>query len=144
MTPIQFEVPGPPRGKGVARKSTGKRVDGTTFTRMHPHAPTVAYESLVKKLAFDAMQGQPPTEGPVSLSVLMVFPIAAGWSKRRQQAAMQGMEKPTRKPDCSNVLKAIEDGCNGVVFKDDAQVVRVTMRKKFGVIAQVLVDIRSA
>ncbi len=45
---------------------------------------------------------------------------------------MSGQLHPTKKPDLDNVQKAIYDGLNGVVWKDDVQVVKAVVGKRYG------------
>jgi Holliday junction resolvase RusA-like endonuclease len=124
MTTICFKIPGPPKGKGRARfvKATG---------RAYTPADTASYENLVKVLAMQAMAGQPPLEGPVRVDLYASYPIAASWPKKKKADAAAGTWRCTVKPDIDNVLKAVWDAINGVVFKDDAQVVQVTAIKRF-------------
>ena len=42
------------------------------------------------------------------------------------------MAKPESKPDLDNIIKAVLDGCNGVVFRDDKQVVSIHAAKEYG------------
>ena len=43
------------------------------------------------------------------------------------------MGKPyTKKPDADNLAKAILDALNGVAYPDDAQIVTLTVRKRYG------------
>lgn len=37
--------------------------------------------------------------------------------------------KPTSRSDIDNMIKAILDSCNGIVFEDDSQVVEIHCRK---------------
>jgi Holliday junction resolvase RusA-like endonuclease len=49
--------------------------------------------------------------------------VPASGSKKKQRAALAGEIFPTTKPDKDNVIKAVYDGCNGVLWRDDVQVV---------------------
>ncbi|MGN5479503.1 RusA family crossover junction endodeoxyribonuclease [Cupriavidus basilensis] len=73
--------------------------------------------------AEQAMEGRPPLAGPLYVEIDIVLAIPASWPKKRQALALAGRIGATKKPDASNILKAIEDGMNGVVFVDDSQIV---------------------
>lgn len=96
MDKTSFVVPGRPVGKERARK--GK--NGTFYTP----ARTREYENLVAWKAKIAHVGA-PFEGPVKLE----------------------MEVRSRKSraDTSNILKAIEDGMNRIVYYDDRQIMEI-------------------
>jgi len=94
-------------------------------------AKTASYENLVKLAAIAAMRGTEPTAGPVALSLTLDLQIPASWSKKRRALAAAGTIAATKKPDADNVLKGIKDGCNGIVWRDDAQVVRITIEKRY-------------
>ena len=114
---VTFEIPGEPVAKARPRATM---VAGRA--RMYTPAKTENYEARVALFAQQAMAGQSIIEGPVALSVTALFPIPPSWPKKRQAAARAGTEQHTKKPDLDNVLKAIKDGMNGVVWKDDSQV----------------------
>lgn len=114
---IHFTVPGEPVAKGRPKVST---VNG--HVQLRTPSKTVNYESKVSLFAHQAMEGQPPIEGPVSLSVKAVFQAPSSWSKKRAAANRITPEFVTKRPDLDNVIKALCDGMNGVVFKDDSQV----------------------
>lgn len=63
-------------------------------------------------------------------------------SKRKREAMIGRKILPTKKPDCSNILKSIEDGLNGVAYIDDSQIVEVKVVKRFAESPTVLVLIR--
>jgi len=124
---ITFTIPGPPQGKGRAR--VGK-VAG--HARMFTPAKTVAYESLIALAAAQAMHGRPPLIGPIACHVEAIFAVPASWAKAHRDDALAGRIYPTCKPDADNVLKAIGDGCNGVIWADDSRIVSSSIVKLYG------------
>ena len=50
----------------------------------------------------------------------------------RKEKARAGEICATKKPDADNVLKAIKDAMNDVVYADDAQVVEISLIKVYG------------
>lgn len=126
LKPVSFIVPGEAVGKGRPRVST---VGG--HARMFTPAKTANYETLIAMAAQQAMQGRELIAGPVMLEMKISVSVAASWSKKKTAAALLGTVMPTKKPDADNVLKAICDGINGIVFKDDVQVVNVSLSKRF-------------
>lgn len=133
---IKFTVPGVPQGKGRARSSAriipGKGGKPMAITRHYTPEKTVAYESLIRYAAAQAMEGRPPFTGPIRMEIDIVCPVPASWSKVRQRRALAGEIMPTVKPDGDNVEKAVKDGINGVVYRDDVQVVRDIKGKNYG------------
>ena len=124
---ISFTVPGQPQGKGRAR--IGKV---GPHARMFTPAKTVAYESLVSHAAHQAMDGGALIDCAVHVFMTITCQVPASWSKKKQAAALLQQIRPTTKPDIDNVEKAIFDGCNGVVWRDDVCVVAVTKEKRYG------------
>ena len=125
---IEFFVPGTPIGKGrprAARRGTG--------VVMFTPEKTAGYEALVAATASNAMRAEagPLFTGPLEAVLEMRFPVPASWSKAKRARALAGAEWHTSKPDADNVAKAILDACNGVVFRDDAQVVMLIATKAF-------------
>lgn len=123
---VKFTVPGQPVGKG--RPRVGK-VGG--FSRLYTPEKTVSYESLVGYSAAQAMAGQPLIDAAVFVTLDIRVQIPASWSKKKQELARCGACWPSTKPDIDNVEKALFDGMNGVVWKDDVQVVKVTKQKRY-------------
>lgn len=136
---LDFIVYGPPQGKG--RPRVGRFGGGV---RMFTPQKTVAYEGFVAHCGANAMGDRPLLEGAVELRLLIDVQIPASWSKRKQAQALAGEILPTTKPDVDNVIKAIGDGLNGVVWKDDVQVTDVITRKRYAEKPQVRVQIRPA
>lgn len=134
--PVSFFVPGEAIGKGRPRVTT---IGG--HARMFTPKKTANYETLIAMAAHEAMQGRELIAGPVMMELAIRVPVAASWSKKKSAAALAGDVMPTKKPDADNVLKAICDGINGVVFKDDVQVVNVSLSKRFSATPGVTVKV---
>lgn len=129
---IRFTVPGIPVAKGRPRLgSRGGRP--CAFTP----AKTVAYEGLVAMAGQQAMAGREPLSGPLSLSIIATFPIAKSWSAKKKAAARFHISRP----DADNLLKAIGDGLNGVVWADDCQIARASVEKRYGDLPGVVITI---
>lgn len=98
---------------------------------MFTPAKTVAYEGLIAHAAQSAMAGRPMLDGPVEVNLHIECQIPASWSKKKQVEALAARIVPTTKPDIDNVVKAVFDGCNGVLWRDDVQVVNVCVFKRY-------------
>lgn len=94
-------------------------------------AKTRGYEAMVGLAAKAAMGGQKPFSGAVKGWLTFSMPIPVRWARRKAQDARLGLTLPTVAPDLDNLAKAILDGCNGVVFEDDRQVVRLSLTKRY-------------
>lgn len=127
LAPVAFVVPGEPIGKG--RPRIGKVGN---HARMFTPAKTANYEGLIAHAGHQAMAGRELIEGPVMVELHIALSIPQSMSKKRKAQAIAGDLFPTKKPDMDNVIKAIYDGLNGVVWKDDVQVVDAHVRKRYG------------
>lgn len=121
---IEIVVPQTPVGKGRARfvKATGR-----TYTPQK----TVAFEGLVALAGQEAMAGAAPLDGPMTLLIDAYFPIPKSRPKKWQAAARAGAVRPTGKPDGDNVMKAVGDALNTIVWVDDSQIVDARVRKLY-------------
>lgn len=132
---ITFRIDVAPRGKGRPRFGRGH-----AFT----DPKTKAYETAVAFAARVAMAGRQMLDGPIHLHLTAFMPIPQSWSKKKQDAAVQGIVRPTTTPDADNVLKALADSCNGIVWKDDAQIVEATIVKQYSTSPALVVVARPA
>jgi len=130
---ISFRIPGDPVGKGRGRIGQG----GGKVWNVTP-AKTRLYEAMVKELAGAAMKETPWIEA-VWLRIEIYLAPPASWSQKRQDEAIHNGWAPA-KPDADNVIKAILDGMNGVVFDDDKRVCDLTCWKSYARTASVFVE----
>jgi len=117
---IAFVIPGPAKGKGRPRFN---RQTGSAYTP----AETASYENLVKTLAMTAMAGATPFLGAVQVELICHFGMPKSTSKKviAEWHAREVAWPAVRKPDLDNIQKAVTDGMNGVVYKDDAQIAAI-------------------
>lgn len=130
---LSFTVPGEVRGKGrprIVRLGRGDRA----FTRLAADEKTVNYENLVALMATEAMQragmAAQHFTGPVVVELVAALVPAASTPKKLLAQMLGGLAPPTKKPDLDNIVKVL-DALNGIVWKDDAQVVSFTAAKVY-------------
>ena len=134
---IVFSIPGQPVAKG--RPKFARRGN---FVTAYTPAKTVSYENLVKLAASNAMAGRAPSARPIAMEVCLWMQIPASWSNKKRAAAVAGAVMATKKPDADNCLKGLKDGCNGIVWRDDAQVVSIILQKKYSDFPMASITIR--
>lgn len=87
------------------------------------------YEDEVRYY-YDRDVGLPPTDKPVMITLCFNFSQPKGGSARNKRT-MIGVRPYSFRPDLTNIEKAIEDGLNGVAFKDDSQIVAKLSLKRY-------------
>ena len=126
MQELNFVIPGSPIGQGRPKFST---ING------HPKAydpeKSRNYKAYVRMLATQAMKetGFEMIDGPCAVLINAFFEVPKSKSKRFREAALKGTERPTKKPDADNIVKAIQDALNGLAYKDDAYIVYLACQK---------------
>ena len=85
-----------------------------------------SYEAQVVDSFFRAEQGERFFDGPISVHIAAVFALPKSKERKRDPVPEQWH---TSKPDADNIAKSILDALNGIAFKDDSQVARLTVFK---------------
>jgi len=133
MRIITFEVPGEPVAKARPR------YNGNTGTVYTP-AKTKHYETKVKHEAVKHAPKELLT-GPLEVKLTFYRPMLKSFSKKRRQEAEDGIYRPITKADVDNLAKSILDPMNGIIYKDDAQVVTLIAEKYYSHEPRVYVEI---
>ena len=124
---MEFEVIGAPVGKRRPKFSTVHGYDQAIKPK-----EDVIYENLVK-LSFQ--QAKPSDynlfDKAVKMTILAYFAIPKSFSKKKQNEAIEGRISPLTKPDADNIAKIICDALNDIAYKDDTQIVELTIIKKY-------------
>ncbi len=113
---ILFEIPGDPQGKGRPRATARGG-----FARLYTPEKTRRYEAHVSQCAALAMRGRPILEGPAFVQLWIFVQIPQSWGAKKREAARMNAVIPMTKPDSDNIIKAVCDGMNGIVYLDDKQ-----------------------
>ena len=109
MIQIFFTVP------QVSGKGRPRFARQGTFVKTYTDAKTLTYEKSIQTYAKQAMGSTSPLIGSVAAYLHIGIPIPPSYSKTRQKACIERIERPTKKPDIDNIVKAILDGMNGIV-----------------------------
>ena len=124
---MEFEVIGAPVGKRRPKFST---VHG--YAQAIKPKEDVIYENLVK-LSFQ--QAKPSDynlfDKAVKMTILACFAIPKSFSKKKQKEALEGTIRPLIKPDADNIAKIICDALNDIAYKDDTQIIELTITKQY-------------
>lgn len=152
---VVFEVWGRPQPAGSKRAFPIRRrgADGlpsftgrTVIVDDNPH--TKSWQADVRSAAAMAMMRyggaardadyDPAPDlfvGPVGLAVIFTLRRPKGHfgsGKNRTKLRESAPAFPIVKPDCTKLLRAVEDACTGVVWADDAQVIEQAVSKVYG------------
>ena len=90
---------------------------------------TLSYENWVKHCYLE--QDSNLLTGPIKANIIAYYKIPKSYTKKRVQAIRDGLEYPAKKPDGDNIAKIILDSLNKVAFDDDAQVVELSIIKRY-------------
>jgi Holliday junction resolvase RusA-like endonuclease len=136
---ITFTVEGEPRGKQRPRFNprTGRK----------PHTPneTVAYERLIQwEYLRQCKNYRFPDNVPLRLDIVAYYGIPKSATKKKQEAMVQAILRPTKKPDYDNVQKIVGDALNKVAYKDDSQIVDSRVQKFWSYTPKIFVTIQEA
>lgn len=133
-----FTIPIEPRGKMAIRAVS---IGGKAMA--FPHPEQAKYATKVRAIIESLDRPTEPLTGPLMLSVDVMLPIPASWSKRKRDEAIAGYIRPTSKPDVSNLLKNIEDIMNGLIWVDDKQIVGARIVKSYNALPGWLVTVQT-
>ena len=104
---------------------------------------TKTYEDEIRYMAKCAMGASPPLETPVTVAIYIRVEIPKSFSKQKRKDALEGILKPTKKPDIDNIAKSHLDAIQGgVIILDDKQVVNLHVTKVYAEIGAVEVMVK--
>jgi len=94
---------------------------------------------LVKQDSPDDFEGYFSLPLRVALSFLM--PVAETGSAALKNAKKWHFELPSHKPDIDNLIKLVLDLCNGILWRDDAQIVELHAFQKYSENPCTIIDV---
>ncbi len=130
----EFEVPGRVIGKGRPRLNS---YTGVVYTPTR----TKDYESLVEQYFLLKYPRFKALEGRIKVNIIAYFSIPKTTKKANINEMLENNISPTKKPDIDNIVKAILDSMNKFAFKDDNQITKLEVEKKYAIEDKVYVKI---
>jgi len=77
--------------------------------------------------------------GPLHLKVKFFFAPPVSWSKVKKNNHLGRAH--IVKPDCSNLVKLVEDAIKSVLFTDDAQIAKISAQKVYDLESRIEIEV---
>ena len=130
----EFEMYGSIVGKARPRMNT-------RTGRAYTPTKTKLYEYALRQWFLREYPNFKPIENRVKVTIIAYFEIPKSTSKKKEAEMLANNISPTKKPDADNIIKIVLDGMNKFAFKDDTQVTKLEIEKKYDVQPRVYVKI---
>lgn len=120
------KVMGQPQGKARART-----VRHGNYVRSYTPKKTADYEQTIRD-AFIKEDNESYMDGqPLRMYIKAFYEIPKSARKKDIPLMLRGEIQPTKKPDADNIAKVVCDALNGVAYHDDAQIINLTIMKRY-------------
>ena len=130
----EFEVIGKIVGKERPRVNM---YSGMVYTP----GKTKDYETLIQQSFKIKYKNFMQLEGRISVEIIEYLAIPKSAKKSEIPKMLNNEISPTKKPDVDNITKSVLDAMNNFVFKDDNQVSKVAVEKRYGNVEKIVVKV---
>lgn len=130
----EFEVIGKIVGKERPRVNM---YSGMVYTP----GKTKDYETLIQQSFKIKYKNFMQLEGRISVEIIAYLAIPKSAKKSEIPKMLNNEISPTKKPDVDNITKSVLDAMNNFVFKDDNQVSKVAVEKRYGNVEKIVVKV---
>lgn len=130
----EFEVPGKITGKGRPRVNS---YTGIVYTPTQ----TKDYECLIEQYFLLKYPRFKQIEQRAKVSIIAYFDIPKSTKKSDIEGMLNNEISPTKKPDIDNIVKIVLDAMNKFAFKDDIQITKLEVEKKYSNEEKIVVKI---
>lgn len=144
MTPlVAFTVYGEAAPAGS--KTIGRNRNGGAFVRPASKRQK-PWQDDVRRAAGIAMAGRPLLEGPLRLDAIFFRPRPKSHYKVSGGLSALGERTPypASAPDTTKLVRAVEDGMEKIVLRNDAAFVKIRATKAWGEPARAMVEVHAA
>lgn len=108
--------------------------NGRTYTPQK----TREAEECIGIIARGLYKGE-PYAGAVRMDVTFYMPIPQSYSQKKKKELVG--EFHTKKPDADNLVKTVCDSLNGIVISNDSQIADLRVKKMYGTIPHIEVQV---
>lgn len=144
MKLLDITLFGKPATQGSKRGFPIPRKDGTTGVRLTDDcAELKAWRQQVAQTALAQFHDLPVTHA-VELRIVFYRPRPKGHfgtGRNAHKVKASAPRYPATIPDLTKLTRAVEDALKGVVYRNDSQVVRQDLWKKFGVRYETTIEV---
>lgn len=98
------------------------------------------YKSAIRMLAKIQYKGE-LIDTPIEVECRFYFSPPKSYTKTKLKQISSKQMLYTKKPDVDNLFKGVTDSLNGVIYKDDSQIVKATMYKEYSDQDSIVVEI---
>ena len=130
----EFEVPGKIIGKGRPRLNT---YTGSVYTPTR----TKDYESLVEQYFLLKYPRFKALEGRIKVNIIAYFSMPKTTKKSEIAEMLENNISPTKKPDIDNIVEVVLDSMNKFAFKDDNQITKLEVEKRYSLEDKIYIKI---
>ena len=120
---LHVRIYGLPVAQGRPRARMFHDRSGTARVAMYDPATSRDWKRTVQQQVIDRRPPAPLAEVPLAMDLTFHLP--------RPQSLPKRITEHTKRPDLDNLVKAIKDALRGVIYHDDAQIVRLMAGKVY-------------
>lgn len=117
------------------------RVSSRPYIRVYDPPKVANFKRILRSLAVN-QYARPPLLGPLSVSLTFYRPVQSSISQSERERRLSNKSKPVVKPDTDNYIKATLDALNGVLWHDDAQIVKIIGEKRYSDRPKITVSVK--
>lgn len=109
--------------------------------RMYTPSATQKFEQKVKNAFLEKYRLEKLLEKPIKALIIVEIEPPKSISKKKRLELIEQVINYTKKPDIDNIAKIVLDGLNGVAYKDDSQIYRLEIYKRYGYENKIIVKL---
>lgn len=110
------------------------------YVRVYDPPKVKNFKRVLRSLAVH-QYARPPLLGPLSVSLTFYRPVQKSISQSERERRLSNESKPVVKPDTDNYIKATLDALNGILWHDDAQIVKITGEKRYSENGKIVITV---
>lgn len=127
---IRIVIPGQPIQQERPRSRIVKPKGKSPFVSVYDSKRSKDNKAFIASCAVQ-VKPKEPLDCDLEVEIIFYRELLKSFSKKKIEQALAGQLRPNTKPDIDNYVKAVFDGINGIIWKDDARVVDLKTSKYY-------------
>lgn len=108
---------------------------------MYTPSSTQNFEQKIKNAFLEKYNITELSDRPIKALIIVEIEPPKSISKKKRLELIEEVISYTKKPDIDNIAKIILDGLNGIAYKDDSQIYRLEIYKRYGYENKIIVKL---